>query len=155
MRNVVALWALILGLVAVHARPLQAQLIEDGFWTGHLVSPTSELFEVGYRVATDMGTQTITMEWTRGPTTIYDFQRDRDTLWFSWDMEVEFRLNCILTKQKEDFRGACRGPFGSFGLLTMFPPDMTATSEDIDVDALSPRQALDELYRLKSMLQTP
>ena len=35
------------------------------------------------------------------------------------------------------------------------PSEVEAALTDIDVDALSPRQALDELYRLKSMLQAP
>ena len=140
MRNTVGLCLLMLALVAACSEA--PQTLEDGVWTGHLVSPTSEVFKVYYRVETSKDeagedTQTITLEWTRGPTMAYDYRRQQDTLWFSWNMDLDFKLNCILLRQLEvQFRGACRGPFGSFGLLTMAPPGVETDPDDIDADAL-------------------
>lgn len=137
MRNIVVLCVLVLVMAGACSKTFQAQPLEEGTWTGHLVSPTSEVFKVSYLVASDDGTQRITMEWSRGPTEIYDFHQKRDTLWFSWDMEFDFRLNCILLRVEQDhYRGACKGPFGSLGLLSMAPPGSTTSSDDLDPEAM-------------------
>ena len=137
MRKAVVLRLLAFGVVVACSQTLHAQPLEEGRWTGYLVSPTGELFDVGYEVAAEAGALNVTMVWSRGPSPLYDVRLERDTLWFSWNMESDFRLNCImLLEQRSHYKGSCKGPYGGFGLMVMAPPGVEVSSDSIDPDAL-------------------
>lgn len=101
---------------------LQAQDLVSGKWTGTVVDPDGEVFNVTYDIETANDTLTVLMNSLMGQFPLRNINVDGDHITFTWSTRVA-KLNCDLERQEDgSYTGDCVFGNGNSAQLLMAPP---------------------------------
>ena len=101
---------------------LQAQDLVSGKWTGTVVDPDGEVFNVTYDIETANDTLTVMMNSPMGPFPLRNINVDGDHITFTWSTRVA-NLKCDVERQEDgSYTGDCVLDNGASGQLLMVPP---------------------------------
>lgn len=117
----------VIALMSLFAAPAVAQekLIE-GTWTGTIVSPEGQVFDVDYEIEYLEDELSITLlpppEAGVAEIEAMDVGFEEELLTFS--LQVGTAVDCVLAEQDDGrYEGACDDGSGESGILTMYPPE--------------------------------
>ena len=117
--------ALALAMVVAVSATLHAQTLQEGTWTGELLTPSGNGFDVTYAVTQGPDGPAITFSGPGQPSSpVTDVSLEGDTLAFSLTIpQAGFQVACMLTAQDDGgYAGECTRDGRSGGQISMVPP---------------------------------